>query len=73
MRTNNRNDQLKPKNTRSLKIQPKSRINKWSTTVVPEIKLCGNWLENLGFIVDSHVTIHTSKELIVIRPQEPEE
>lgn len=58
---------------RSLKIQPKHRINRWSTSVVPELKLAGNWLENLGFTIDSRVTVHTSKELIVIRPQAQEE
>ena len=69
MSTSKTNKQPKSSQTRNLKIQPKYRINRWSTTMVPEIKLCGNWLEQLGFTVDTRVTIHTSKELIVIRPQ----
>lgn len=73
MSTSKKNKHPKTPHARNLKIQPKYRINRWSTSMVPEIKLCGNWLEKLGFNVDSRVTIHTSKELIIIRPQEHEE
>lgn len=55
---------------RSLKIQPKHRFNSQSTSIVPELILCGKWLEELGFEKESRVTVHTSKELIVIRPEE---
>lgn len=70
---------MKPKNkkgppkrpgARSLKIQPKYCINRWHTSIVPEIILCGKWLEELGFKKESRVVVHTSKELIVIRPEE---
>jgi toxic protein SymE len=55
---------------RSLKIQPKHRSTRWSTSIVPELTLCGKWLEELGFNKDERVVLHTSKELIVIRPEE---
>lgn len=73
MRTSKRKKRPKRPEARSLKIQPKYRLNQWSTSVVPEIKLCGNWLEKLGFSVEGRVIVHTSKELIAIRPQGPEE
>lgn len=57
---------------RSLKIQPKHRFNKYSTSIVPEIILSGKWLEELGFEKESRVTVHTSRELIVIRPEQNE-
>jgi len=73
MRTTGKRKPKRPE-ARSLKIQPIYRFNRWSTSIVPEIKLCGKWLEQLGFEARSRVTIHASKELIVIRPQEePEE
>ena len=69
MRTNKRKNPNLAE-LRSLKIQPRHRFNRWSTTIVPELKLCGQWLEKLGFEIDSRVTIHASKEHIIIRPQE---
>ena len=55
---------------RTLKIQPKHRFNSYSTSIVPELKLCGKWMEDLGFKKESRVEIYTSKGLIVIRPEE---
>ncbi len=65
-RKSKRNTSLRP-GVRSLKLQPKYRGN---TSIVPELILCGKWLEELGFKKESRVTLHTSKELIVIRPEE---
>ena len=73
MRTPRKQSGLKRPEARSLKVQPIQRFNRWSKRIVPEIKLCGNWLENLGFVPESRVIVHASKDLIVIRPQEPEE
>ncbi len=67
--TNKRNTPERP-TARSLKVQPKHRGN---TSIVPELILCGKWLEELGFEKESRVTVHTSKELIVIRPEETPE
>ena len=57
--------------SRVLKIQPFYR-NSFKNRIVPEIRLCGVWLKQLGFEEESRVVIHASKELIVIRPQEDE-
>ena len=55
---------------RSLKIQPKTRFNRYSQRDVPEIKLCGNWLEKLGFVQGQRVLITTMDRLLVIRLEE---
>ena len=47
MSTSKTNKQPPNPQTRNFKIQPKYRINRWSTNMVPEIKLCGNWVEKL--------------------------
>ncbi|MDN5213868.1 SymE family type I addiction module toxin [Fulvivirgaceae bacterium BMA12] len=73
MRTTKKKRPPKRPESRSLKIQARHRYNQWSTSIVPEIKLCGNWLEKIGFTIDSRVTIHASKELIVIQLQEQED
>jgi toxic protein SymE len=54
---------------RSLKIQPRIRDNRWSRTTAPEIKLCGSWLEQLGFHYGKRVVVTTMKELLIIRLQ----
>ncbi len=54
---------------RSLKIQPRFRINRRSETTAPEIKLCGTWLELLGFHSGKRVTVTTMKELLIITLQ----
>jgi toxic protein SymE len=52
---------------RSLKVYPKHRSNTWSEVHVPEIRLCGNWLEKLGFGIDNRVTITTMPGLLIVR------
>ena len=52
---------------RYLKIQPKFRANRWSQSITPEIKLCGNWLQELGFQYGEKVTVTTMNELLIIR------
>ena len=52
---------------RSLKIQPRYRKNAYSETTSPEIRLAGNWLEQLGFQLGKRVVITTMKELLIIR------
>jgi hypothetical protein len=54
---------------RSLKIQPKFRTNRWSETTAPEIKLCGTWLDQLGFHHGKRVVVTTMKELLIIQLQ----
>lgn len=59
-------ESLSHPDVRSLKIQPKTRFNKYSQKNVPEIKLCGEWLQNLGFIIDSRVTITSMPGLLIV-------
>jgi hypothetical protein len=69
MKSNKRKAPKRP-GARSLKIYTNHRISRWSESRVPEIILKGKWLEELGFKKESRVVVHTSKELIVIRPEE---
>ncbi|NJM26352.1 MAG: type I toxin-antitoxin system SymE family toxin [Bacteroidia bacterium] len=63
-----RKQKSKRPETRSLKVQPKTRINKYSQKDVPEIKLCGEWLKQLGFEHGTRVSVTLMRELIIIRP-----
>jgi hypothetical protein len=70
MRAHEKRGASKRPEVRSLKIQPKIRENRWSSTTVPEIKLCGNWLEKLGFSPEQRVNITTMNKLLIIRVDE---
>mgnify|MGYP006134146961 CR=1 FL=1 len=58
--------------TRSLKIQSRYRMAKYTKKIstVPELKLCGKWLAELGFTEENRVSVHTSKGLIIIQPEQ---
>jgi hypothetical protein len=64
---------LRRPDVRSLKIQPKIRVNRWSDTTATEIKLYGTWLEQLGFHPGKRVVVTTMKEFLIItlQPDEP--
>lgn len=66
---NNKKSALRRPDVRSLKIQPKTRFNKYSQVDVPEIKLCGNWLEALGFELETRVVVTSMPNLLIIRPE----
>lgn len=68
MRTNERKN--KKPDVRSLKIQPKTKFNRYSQKDVPEIKLCGNWLQELGFEYGARVTVTSMPNLLIIRTVE---
>lgn len=70
MRNNKRQTTLRRPEVRSLKIQPKRRVNKYSHKDVPEIKLCGDWLRELGFQMGERVTVTSMSNLLIIRPTE---
>ena len=59
---------LRPR-VRTLKIQPKTIVNVFNSKHVPEIKLCGNWLEELGFHHGKRVCITSMNGLLIIRLQ----
>lgn len=52
--------------SRSLKIQSILRINRRSRTIIPEIKLSGRWLSEIGFTPDQRVNITIVNNALVI-------
>lgn len=69
MRTTKKKEK-KGQRVRSLKIQPIYRFNQWSFNIVPEIKLVGKWLDDLGFTPEKRVNVTTEQGIITIRLQE---
>ena len=56
------------KRFRKLKIHRKFQARNWSDVVVPEIRLEGIWLEELGFNVGEDVQIELQKNKLIITP-----
>lgn len=54
------------KDTRKLKIHSKFREREYDRTIIPEIRLEGKWLENLGFTIGNEVVIKQQKNKLVI-------
>ena len=52
---------------RRLKVYEKGISGRLTTRCVPEMKLSGDWLRELGFKQGDYVEVHTARELIVIR------
>ncbi|MCP9751515.1 SymE family type I addiction module toxin [Ferruginibacter sp. HRS2-29] len=67
---NDKRTTLRRPDVRSLKIQPKTRFNKYSQKDVPEIKLCGEWLQQLGFELNARVLVTSMPNLLIIRTTE---
>jgi len=60
---------------RYLKLYPfyrESKSNRFYSTrkIVPELRLCGNWLENAGFFPTNYVSVTVMDKLLIIRPTE---
>lgn len=54
---------------RKLKIQPKYRpLSIYRGRIVPELRLCGVWLEQSGFRIGEHVQITIKDQEIIIKP-----
>lgn len=51
---------------RKLKIHSKFRIRRWDHTTVPEIRLEGRWLEEMGFKEGQCVKIQVEKNKLTI-------
>jgi hypothetical protein len=62
--------ETKEPEVRSLKIQPDKRVNQWSETVIPVIRLSGVWLDKLGFSPDKRITVTSSEKMLIIRVEE---
>lgn len=60
------------KKTRKLKIHSKFREREYDRITIPEIRLEGKWLENLGFTGGNEVVIHQQKNKLVITINEKE-
>jgi hypothetical protein len=48
---------------------PKTRYNKYSEKDVPQIKLCGDWLQSLGYHINSRITVTSMQNLLIINTQ----
>jgi toxic protein SymE len=55
---------------RKLKIYPKYRplASDYSTRIVPELRLCGQWLERSGFKIGEQVQVTIKDQEIIIKP-----
>ena len=54
---------------RYLKLQPFYRQSQrsYSHKKVPELRLCGNWLEKAGFLPENYVSVTVMNGFLVIR------
>jgi hypothetical protein len=53
-----------------LKLQPfyrQPRITSDRSKIVPELRLCGNWLEKAGFSPENYVSVTVMEGLLVVR------
>jgi len=55
---------------RKLKIHKKFRSRTWDYTIVPEIRLEGNWLKELGFEIGKQVKVEQHKHKLTITLQD---
>lgn len=52
--------------TKRLKIYQKFRTRAWDSIVVPEIRLEGKWLQELGFEIGKEIEIREQKNKLTI-------
>jgi len=45
---------------------------KTQPVIVPQIRLCGNWLKDAGFLIDEPVAVTVMKGKLIIRPIQKE-
>lgn len=68
MKINRNRKQLKK---RQLKIQPKYMARSYHRYVIfPEIRLCGKWLQEIGFNHGKFVTVQHEENIIIITANE---
>ena len=56
------------KKTRQVKLQPRNRRLKWSSKIVPELRIGGVWLSAAGFKAGDEVVILISTNELIIKP-----
>lgn len=61
------------KGFKKLKIYRKFRARRWDNTTVPEIRLEGKWLDQLGFKEGEEVTVKLYRKKLVITPSKGSE
>ena len=54
--------------SKKVKLQPKHRQLAYSKKIVPELKISGMWLEEIGFKAGETVIITVREELLIIQP-----
>jgi toxic protein SymE len=54
-------------NLRKLTVYSKFQNHKYESKIVPEIRLCGEWLRELGFEDGEMVTVSTFPEMLIIK------
>ena len=60
------------KKSRTLKIYPKIRFRTWDRITVPEIRLQGIWLRELGFKQGKQIKIEEHKNRLIITLEDKE-
>ncbi len=55
---------------KKVKLQPKYRQLAYNVKVVPELKISGVWLEELGFEIGQTLSITTRNQKLIIKPAE---
>jgi toxic protein SymE len=55
---------------RKLKVYPKHRQLAHSQKFVPELRLCGQWLERSGFRIGERVQVTIKDQEIIIKPMQ---
>lgn len=55
---------------RKLKVYPKYRQLAYSQKFVPELRLCGKWLERSGFRIGEQVQVTIKDQEIIIKPMQ---
>lgn len=63
---------MKSPTTRQLKVYQQHRSLSSGTRIVPELRLTGVWIEQLGFKIGETVNITMRDRLLIIEPVEGE-
>lgn len=64
---------MSSKNPKQIKLQSRYRTMSCGQKVIPELKISGAWLDELGFKAGDHVAITTREKLLIIEPVVVEE
>ena len=56
------------KDNKELKIQPRYRKGVYSSKIIPELTLSGNWLEAVGFKAGARAVIEIRDGELIIKP-----